>query len=188
MLRTTQQHAGWIGGRCATSNDGWLSPRRLIEALGSFDLDPCAPAVRPWATAKHHYTILDNGLAQPWRGRVWLNPPYGSQTGLWLRKLRHHGNGIALVFARTGAKWFFRSVWNGADAVFFLRGRLQFYNLDGSPAPSSAATPSCLVAYGHHNVQALQSIGVPGKLILLRNVTGPLGATARIWRTKQQTT
>jgi len=29
--------------------------------------------VRPWDTAAKHYTINDNGLQQPWAGRVWLN-------------------------------------------------------------------------------------------------------------------
>lgn len=159
------------------SNDEWLTPRSLVRALGSFDLDPCAPVTRPWKTAKRHYTIYDNGLIQPWHGRVWLNPPYGSQTKLWLRKLRRHGDGIALIFVRTDSAWFFRQVWNSAYAVLFLRGRLQFHHLDGTAAPHSAGVPSCLVAYGDHNVRALQSIGIPGKLILLRNFAGSLGTT-----------
>ncbi len=41
-----------------------------------------------------------------------LNPPYGEQTERWLAKLAKHGNGIALVYARTETKMFFDSVWN----------------------------------------------------------------------------
>ena len=91
----------------------WLTPRHVIEALAPFDLDPCASIVRPWPTAAMHYTIEDNGLAKPWAGRVWCNPPYGSQTGRWLARLRDHGDGIALVFARTETRSFFDAVWGG---------------------------------------------------------------------------
>lgn len=81
--------------------DEWLTPPEIVHALGDFDLDPCAPVRRPWSTATHHYTVLDNGLTKPWFSRVWMNPPYGRETGIWLNKLAVHGDGIALVFART---------------------------------------------------------------------------------------
>ena len=61
--------------------DVWLTPPNILEALGgadSFDLDPCAPLNRPWDMARNHYTIDDDGLARPWSGRVWLNPPYAN--------------------------------------------------------------------------------------------------------------
>lgn len=61
--------------------DEWLTPPEIIRALGEFDLDPCAPIVRPWDMAKAHYTELDNGLIRPWHGRVWLNPPLWYQYG-----------------------------------------------------------------------------------------------------------
>ncbi len=75
---------------------------------------------------------------------------------------------IALIFARTETKAFFETVWNAADTVFFLRGRLIFCHVDGTPAAHSAGAPSCLVAYGAHNVAVLQRIGIRGKLIILR--------------------
>ena len=50
-------------------NDEWLTPPEILAALGSFDLDSCAPVNRPWATAARHYTVADNGLAMPWHGR-----------------------------------------------------------------------------------------------------------------------
>ena len=91
--------------------DCWLTPPEIIDALGPFDLDPCAAPGQPWTTAKHHYAPPQDGLQLPWFGRIWLNPPYGQQTGLWLDRLSRHGNGIALVFARTETAMFFEHVW-----------------------------------------------------------------------------
>ncbi|HVI40922.1 MAG TPA: DNA N-6-adenine-methyltransferase, partial [Anaerovoracaceae bacterium] len=81
----------------------WLTPKWLLDELGEFDLDPCAaPNPRPFPTAKKMITEADEcGLKASWHGRVWLNPPYGKQIGPWLEKLKSHGDGIALVFART---------------------------------------------------------------------------------------
>lgn len=87
--------------------DEWLTPPNIIRSLGVFDLDPCSPINRPWDTAINHLTILDDGLSKEWEGRVWLNPPYGNETRKWLKKLAEHGNGIALIFARTETKTFF---------------------------------------------------------------------------------
>jgi hypothetical protein len=71
----------------------WLTPPYVIEALGQFDLDPCASLDRPWDTAENHYTIEDNGLEQEWFGRVWCNPPYGPKLGPFLEKLSNHAGG-----------------------------------------------------------------------------------------------
>jgi hypothetical protein len=59
---------------------------------------------------------------------------------------------------------FFESVWNGADAVMFLRGRLAFYHVDGTKG-GHAGAPSSLVAYGQRNVEALQHSGLDGALV-----------------------
>lgn len=148
-------------------NDEWLTPPDLIKALGDFDLDPCSPIERPWPTAKEHYTVLDNGLMLPWHGRVWCNPPYGQESAEWLSKLVQHGNGIALIFARTETEMFFTHVWERADAILFLKGRLYFHYVDGSRAAANAGAPSCLIAYGKENVDALERSGISGKLVRL---------------------
>ncbi len=147
--------------------DEWLTPPELVGAVAPFDLDPCSPIKRPWDTAWLHYNIKDDGLKAPWFGRIWLNPPYGLQATKWLRKLAIHGNGIALIFARTETKMFFDTVWNSADAVLFLRGRLYFHHSDGTRAKANAGAPSCLIAYGKENVVALEKSGLSGKLIKL---------------------
>lgn len=148
--------------------DEWLTPPEILKALGPFDLDPCSPIDRPWATATEHYTVNDLGLTKQWHGRVWCNPPYGSQTGIWLQKLADHGNGIALIFARTETEMFFSQVWNRAWALLFIEGRLYFHHVDGSKAAANAGAPSVLVAYGMMNADALANSGIKGKVIFLK--------------------
>lgn len=150
----------------AASKDEWLTPPHIVRALGAFDLDPCAPIVRPWDTAKHHYTVQHNGLGQPWFGRVWCNPPYGTATFDWMRRCATHGNAIALIFARTETKGFHAEIWDKADAVFFFKGRLAFHHVDGTRG-NTANAPSCLVAYGANNIDAIRASQLKGRLILL---------------------
>lgn len=155
--------------RVKEGKDEWLTPPDLIKSLGEFDLDPCSPINRPWPTAKKHYTIEDMGLMQDWEGRVWMNPPYGEETGDWLGKLRLHGNGIALVFGRTDTQYFQEYVFKVADALFFIRGRLKFYHVTGKQAKDSAGAPSVLIAYGNDNAEALKNFSfVRGHYLDLR--------------------
>ena len=122
----------------------WITPRQYVEALGPFDLDPCASDPRPWDTAAEHYT--DFGLLIPWHGRVWLNPPYGNHVGKWMNRMSGHGNGIALTFARTETEWFFEYVWYHATALFFLRNRITFCCVDGTPAGTTTGYVSLMGA------------------------------------------
>lgn len=148
-------------------NDEWLTPPDLIHKLGPFDLDPCAPVNRPWDMAKNHYTIIDNGLNKKWFGRVWCNPPYGLISAHWLNKLADHGNGIALIFSRTETKMFFEHVWNKADSVLFIEGRLHFHFVTGEKAKGNAGAPSVLVAYGANNTEILKNCEIAGKFVKL---------------------
>lgn len=62
--------------REAQATDPWLTPRKILDPLGEFDIDPASPIEnREWTGANKTYTELENGLAQHWDGRVWLNPP-----------------------------------------------------------------------------------------------------------------
>lgn len=151
------------------NNDEWLTPPEILKALGDFDLDPCAPVpdARPWPTAEKHYSVEDNGLMMPWDGRIWCNPPYGRDTFSWLSRLAEHGNGIALIFARTETRGFHSEIWEKADAVFFFKGRLKFYRVNGEQG-GTANAPSCLVAYGDSNVRSICRSGLSGKLVLLK--------------------
>jgi len=152
------------------NNDEWLTPPELVRALGHFDLDPCQPIEPPFKHADTGFNINDDGLSIDWNnyGRVWCNPPYGRETFKWLDRLSDHGNGIALIFARTETIGFHSSVWNKASAVFFFKGRLKFHYVTGEKG-GTANAPSCLVIYGEKNIEAVKSSGLKGKLIELKN-------------------
>lgn len=105
----------------------WYTPSWIFEDLDlTFDLDPASPHDFTTAVpAITKYTIFDNGLKKPWHGRVWLNPPYGPDTGMWMERMISHGNGIALIFSRTDAKWC-QAAMKSANAILFLAGRVAF--------------------------------------------------------------
>lgn len=156
-------------GNTKTGTDEWLTPPFILKELGGFDLDPCSPINRPWDTAKNHYNVNDNGLMQNWVGRVWCNPPYDTKVnGAFLEKCALHGNAMVLIFARTETGNFFNYIWPKADAIFFLQGRLKFYDVNGIEAKNSAGAPSVLIAYGENNVKALQECKLKGKFIRLK--------------------
>jgi len=144
-----------------------LTPPDLVKKLGDFDLDPCTPIDPPFVHAKTNYNITDNGLQKEWFGRVYLNPPYGKGMDKWMEKLKHHGNGIALIFARTETRCFFQHIWDDADAVLFVKSRIKFYNIDGVQKGTPGA-PSVFIGYGKDNANALSASGIDGKFIQLK--------------------
>lgn len=152
-------------------SDEWLTPPDLVERLGPFDLDPCAPEGPPWLPIPCTYTIVDDGLARDWRGRVWLNPPY-SEVETWMARMaRYPRGGTALVFARTETRWWFESVWPVASALLFLRGRLTFYEgatRRRSKAGHNSGGPSVLVAYGDADATRLYEAADLGAYVRLR--------------------
>ena len=84
-----------------------------------------------------------------------------------MAKCADHGNCIAIIFARTQTRMFFESVWDKADAVLFVKGRIKFHRVSGE-AGLSAGAPSVLVAYGPDNATALEASGIQGKFIRLK--------------------
>lgn len=144
---------GWgFGGQVYKgSSVEWYTPPEIFKALGlQFDLDPAAPSGGvPWIPADRHYSIADDGLALPWAGRVWLNPPYGRESAVWVDRLAAHGDGVALVFARTDTAWGQRNIL-AADAVCLVAGRLSFVPGPSASQPKghNAGAPSMLLGFG----------------------------------------
>jgi hypothetical protein len=145
----------------------WFTPRNLTRALGQFDLDPCTSRLAPWRHAKKNYTKKDNGLRKKWKGRVWLNPPYGRNIGKiedWLLKLVKHNNGVALVPATPTVHWFHQYIFLRATGILFPHGRIRFYDITGSIGPSPNIGV-CFVSYNYDNLDALYESEIQGKIV-----------------------
>ena len=125
--------------------DEWETPAELFALLDQefhFTLDVCALPENTKCPA--FYSPEDDGLAQPWQGTCWMNPPY-SQVAKWMAKAydsaRHGTRVVCLVPSRTGTKWWHDYACKGH--VRLLKGRLRFSN-----AKHSAPFPSAVVIFG----------------------------------------
>lgn len=148
--------------------DRWKTPLAIVRALGVFDLDPAGAPGHP--TARDVWTPEEHGdgLAMPWHGRVWLNPPYGRTMIDWVARLADHGQGTALLYARTETALFQDHVFPRARALLFLRRRVVFIPPDGREAAGNrgaGTAPSVLVAYGDRDAAALRSCGLAGRVV-----------------------
>jgi hypothetical protein len=136
----------------------WYTPPEIItlvsDVLGTIDLDPSWHPESP-VRAATTYTQADDGLSKEWKGRVFLNPPYGRTIDGWIEKLvEEHSAGkvseaIALVPARVDTEWFRRL---DAYPRCFLYGRLTFANAE-HPAPFP-----CAAVYLGNDVENFASV------------------------------
>ena len=115
-----------------------------------FDLDvACPPDGPPHTPAKAWYTQETDGLASPWHGRVWMNPPF-SKANPWVRKFIEHGNGIALTVV--GKSAWCDTLWSTADAIVLLPRSMAFDQ-------GAIFLPTMLSAYGAECAEALARVG-----------------------------
>lgn len=124
------------------------------------------------AKCERYYTREDNGLIQPWSGRVWCNPPY-SQIQAWVEKAWRewraadcveecsacatHPELIVMLLPanRTEQAWWQDLVEPQLRNrrpyfhVEFLRGRLRFDRPDWTPGPKGDRPPfgCCLLIW-----------------------------------------
>lgn len=151
--------------RSACATDEWYTPKEIIDALGEFDLDPCAPVNPLWQTGKVMYDKNVDGLKQEWKGRVWLNPPYSRPLiEKFISRMAEHGNGIALLFNRCDSKMFQDIISEKATAMKFLRNRIRFFRPDGTRGDSPGCG-SILIAFGEDNAEILRTCNMAGKYV-----------------------
>ncbi len=146
----------------------WYTPPEILKALGEFDLDPCFPVHPIYQTAKNTFNIHDNGLIKDWFGRVWLNPPYNNLFD-WLNKMSKHKDGTVLIPARTDTAVFQEMVFERANSILFLKGRMTFYTPEGTKAKHNSGFSSVLIAYNESNSEKLLESGFEGKHICLQD-------------------
>jgi len=144
-----------------TSSDSneWYTPARYVDAarvlMGGIDLDPASCALaNETVGAARIFALEDDGLAQEWRGRVWINPPYGKEDGesnqaRWSAKLISEwcagriDHAVMLVNASTGSKWF-QALWQ--YPICFTDHRIEFNNAAG--AASQPTQSNAFVYFG----------------------------------------
>jgi phage N-6-adenine-methyltransferase len=121
---------GRLAVMMSSANHDWETPALLFAELelefGPFDLDPCC--LPETAKCVRYFTPADDGLRQPWSGRVFCNPPYGREIGKWVRKAweesRRGATVVLLIPARTDTSYWHDYCFKGE--VRFLRGRIYF--------------------------------------------------------------
>lgn len=130
-------------GMYSSATAEWPTPQWLFDKYHtrySFTVDVCATHEN--AKLPVYYTEEQDGLAQEWSGRCWMNPPYGRQIGKWVEKAaRSTALVVALLPARTDTSWFHNFVLPHGR-IEFLRGRLKF-----GEAKNSAPFPSMIVTF-----------------------------------------
>jgi phage N-6-adenine-methyltransferase len=137
-----------------SDQNDWRTPRKYLDAarevMGAIDLDPASSAeANGTVKAAVFYTEDQDGLKLPWKGTVWLNPPYGGNARLFVERLLKEyqvGNvsaACALLNSHpTETKWF-QQLFD--YSICFVQGRIDF----GGPsrAVSSTSTHGSAIAY-----------------------------------------
>lgn len=134
------------------TRDDYYTPAHVFEAMAiTFDIDVCAPPSGiPWIPATRFFTKEDDGLSQPWEGRVWMNPPYSNATA-WVDRFMEHRNGICLV-GHAKSKWHNR-LWADCDGAVVP---FEYFDFAGG----SIFMPVWFAAYGAECVDAISRLGV----------------------------
>jgi phage N-6-adenine-methyltransferase len=127
-------------GTTGSGHDQWFTPHEHIararDVMGGIDCDPASePEAQKIVQAATFYTEADNGLRQPWHGRVWLNWPY-SKSEEFAKKLNaevragHVTEAICLTHNYTDTGWFQDQLATICSAICLTRGRVEFIEGD----------------------------------------------------------
>ena len=141
-----------LAAQFSSKTDLHSTPQDFFDKLNEefhFELDVCATPQN--AKCEHYYYLgKTNGLDAPWHEHAdvaWMNPPYGRQISLWIRKAAEESakgmTVVALLPARTDTKYFHKYIYQKPNVeIRFVSGRLKF-----GDAKSSAPFPSMVVVF-----------------------------------------
>ena len=150
-----------------SGNNEWYTPPKFIElarqVMGGIDLDPATSEVANRVVqAPKIFTADDDGRAQQWNGRVWMNPPYaqplmGDFAEAVASKYESGEIDQACILVNNGTEtqWFQRML-GAADAVCFPKTRIKFLDPDGNP--SGAPLQGQAILYMGGNVKAFSNL------------------------------
>ncbi len=140
-----------------TTSDDYYTPKWVFDALGlHFDLDVASPPGGTHVPCDRYFTQADDGLAQPWHGRVWMNPPF-SNSAPWVERWISHGNGIALL-PTSRARWF-SHLWEKVDGICHPRPGDTMFNFIREGKITNIYMPVVLAAFGADCVDAISRVG-----------------------------
>ena len=122
------------------TGDDYYTPDEYMECIraalgGHIDLDPASHVVANRVVkAKRFYTKDQNGLLQPWAGRVYLNPPFSSWPEWVPKVLSEVASGsvqeiVCLGAIRTITAQYFQPLLDRNDAFCIIRGRRGFWGI-----------------------------------------------------------
>jgi hypothetical protein len=137
------------------TTDDHYTPKWIFDALGVvFDIDVASPPEGvPWIPTSRYFTQLDDGLLQPWHGRIWCNPPF-SKPGPWADRMIDHDDGLFLCCV-SKSSWMDR-IWNSQAKILLLPSQTKFQRPDGL---ASISFPTFRAAFGTENQTALTNLG-----------------------------
>lgn len=198
----------------ANKKTDWCTPpdcRELLAQLGKLKLDVCTGAHNAMG-AEQFYTLETDGFKQSWEcgtssesnqpGLVWCNFEWSRETSEdWIDracdqgpKMRDNGTGelVLLGPARPDTVWF-RKLWASADALYFWKGRMTFYDPNtGAPvlfyskktkkwASAPVPVPTQLAYWGSRPAEFMrvfaQQGGIPIDLRAARGARSGCGGT-----------
>lgn len=140
------------------TSDDYYTPPWVFERMNiDFDLDVASPPGGiDWIPAKQYFTIEDDGLSQPWHGRVWMNPPY-SNPKPWIERFIQHANGITLV-PMTRGHWF-NDLWK-SDASFVIPDQKEtLFKFVRDNKLTGIFMPVVFIAFGQECQTAISQLG-----------------------------
>lgn len=143
-----------------SGSDEYYTPQEIIEAarrtMGEIDLDPASSSEANkrvktlWFFDQHN-----DGLKAEWRGRVWMNHPFGRTTNRpWIKKLvSEYESGrvteaCCITFASTSEEWFRPLL---AFPQCYIHGRTNYFLADGTP--KKGVTKGSVITYLGKNVE-----------------------------------
>lgn len=156
----------------ASGEQEWYTPPELVEAarrvMGGIDLDPASSeGAQATVQADRFHTREDDGLAQPWEGRVWLNPPYsaGLVDRFADRLVGHLRSGavtqaVWLSNASYDTRWG-QALCREATGLCMVAGRVRFVPGSGQPA-GAGAWASMILYFGIYSGRFAKEFGEHG--------------------------